>query len=251
MGIVLKFASTPAAPFAHRRSLVLQHTAHAVWSKLLLPVALLALVATASGCGAFRETMPPRSAAEQLILSAAVDRAVQSMRTDWMAGAVIYVDSGNLDCYDKPYVLQRIRHTILANAGRLVPEAAQADVVLEVSSGALSVDKGTFLIGFPEVPVPIPFAAQSITLPELPIFKLTSYIGTGKLLFCAVDAETGSQLFEMPTCYGRSHWRLWKVLLVGPFKSSDVPITAEQEAALSAKRNAAAERTSKAEAADN
>jgi len=187
--------------------------------------ALILLTATAlllAGCGTFRETFPPRSATEQLLLSTAVDEALEHLPTYWMRGVRVYLDDSRLDAYDKPYLLQRLRDTVLAHGGRLTDERGQADVVLEVASGALSVDKGSWLLGIPELPLPIPFAGETLKLPELPLFRLDSYAGKAKLLLTAVDPEDGTRYTQLPLLLGRVQHRHWWLLLAGPFTWSDL-----------------------------
>ncbi len=189
--------------------------------------AAAALLATCvllpAGCGTFRETFPPRSATEQLLLSSAIDEALGRLPTYWMRGATIYLDDSRLDAYDKPYLMQRLRDTVLAHGGRLTAERENADVVLEAASGALSIDKGSWLLGIPELPLPIPFAAETLKLPELRLFKLDSYAGKAKLLLTAVDPQDDTRYAELPLLVGRVQHRHWWLLLVGPFTWSDLP----------------------------
>jgi len=187
-------------------------------------VLCLGLIAPAlPGCGTFRETFPPRSGVEQLLISSAMDRAVEQLPTGWAEGRAVFVDYANLDAYDSPYLKQRIREVVLADGGSLAPGPEQAQVVLEVASGGVSVDKGSWLLGLPQIPLPIPFADETLVLPEAPLFKLSSYAGKAKLLFTALDPATRARFRELPTCYGRSHHRYWWLLFVGPFTTSDLP----------------------------
>ncbi|MFO7955716.1 MAG: DUF6655 family protein [Candidatus Brocadiia bacterium] len=190
--------------------------------RLVTSALLLGCLAVA-GCGSFRETFPPRSASEQLLISEAVDTAVADMPTDWMEDRVVYVETANLDAYDEPYVVQGLRNVVLESGGRLSQGRDGADVVLEVASGALSVDKGQWLLGIPELPLPIPFADETLKLPELPLFKLVSYAGKAKLISTAVEADSGASHMELPVCYGRVHHRLWWAFVMGPFTWSDLP----------------------------
>ncbi len=200
----------------------------------LTAAALLAL--TSAACGTFRETLPQRSASEQFILSAAADRAVAQMPTGWLRGRTVYLDTANLDCYDKAYVVQRLRNTILSGGGFLAGEEDQADAVLEAASGGFSVDKGAFLVGFPEVPLPVPLADQTLVIPELPLFKVATYRGKSKLLLTAIDKRTNGLLCEIPNCYGMATWRIWQFMLLGPFHSTDVPHRPGMEEELAAKK---------------
>jgi hypothetical protein len=184
-----------------------------------LAVCLLAI----AGCSSFRETLPARSATEQVLLSTAVDRAVDGMDKNWMKGKSIYVDDSNLDAYDSEYVVQRVRHAILVNRGELAPKLASAEVVLELASGSLSMDTGGFLIGVPSLEVPVPFGGSALTLPELYLFKHKSYVGKAKLLLNAVSTSTSGAAVEIPISYGLARRSFWWVLFVGPFESGDMP----------------------------
>jgi hypothetical protein len=185
--------------------------------------ALLSVLLALAGCSSSRDTFPPRSATEQLLLSTAADRAVERLQVHWMRGKAIYVDDSHLEAYDKPYVVERVRKEVLKNGGRLVEDRAQAAVVLQVASGALSVDTGDFLIGLPQITIPIPFGGQGLTLPEVAIFKIQSRVGKAKLLFNALDATTGAQVAPLPLAYGTAMRRFWWLLMAGPFDASDTP----------------------------
>jgi len=191
-------------------------------ARFTVAVMLIVLFAVA-GCGSFRETFPPRSASEQLLISEAVDAAVAEMPTDWMTRSAVYIETANLDAYDQFYLVQKLRNTVLENGGSLSPDREAADVVLEVASGGLSVDKGEWLLGIPELPLPIPFADETLKLPEFPLFKLVSYAGKAKLISTAVEAGSGRPHRQLPVCYGRARHRLWWAFIVGPFTWSDLP----------------------------
>jgi len=190
------------------------------WTGILCLLASLPLM---SGCGSFRETFPARSGIEQMLISTAMDRAVEKMPTAWMDGASVFVDDANLDAYDSPYLRQLLRQSVLANGGTLADSRDDASMVLEVASGGVSVDKGNWMFGLPKIPLPIPFAGETLVIPEAPLFRLDSYVGKAKLLFTPVDAATKAQVREIPVCYGRSRHRFWWILLFGPFTTSDLP----------------------------
>ena len=186
-------------------------------------IGALCILTALVGCGTMRETLPARSAMEQLLVSTAADRAIEKMPADGIEGKRVFVDASNLECYDKPYVVQRIRQTVLDNDGRLAENRQDAQVVLEVASGGLSINRRDYLLGLPSIPLPIPFAGETLKLPELPIFKVIFYRGKAKLLFNAIDPTTNSQLYELPVCYGKSLDSFWWILLFGPFERSDLP----------------------------
>lgn len=176
-----------------------------------------------AGCGTVRETLPARSATEQLLISTAADRAVAELPEDIFQGKAVFLDASLLECADKPYVVQRMRTALRQNGARLVDGKDQAELILEAGSGALSIDKRDSLFGLPPLPLPIPFAGETLRLPEVPLWKMITYRGRAKFVFSLVDPATGQQAAELPTSYGNSKETYWWVLVVGPIRSSDLP----------------------------
>lgn len=186
-------------------------------------VVLAAMVLMALGCSSFRETLPGRSATEQVLISTAADRAVEEMPTGWVEGRAVFVNTSNLESYDKTYLVQRLRDAVLDGGGALAENAEGADVVLEVASGGLSVDTSSFLIGIPSTAIPVPFADVGLEVPELALFKRTSYVGKAKLLVNAVDSGQKTQIAEVPLLFGRAYRRFWWFVFIGPIDTSDIP----------------------------
>jgi hypothetical protein len=185
-------------------------------------VAFLAVSgALMTGCGQIRETLPGRSAMEQLLISTAADRAIADMGSGGLRGKAVYLDFTNLDTYDRPYVTQRVRSHVLSSGASVVDTRDEADIVLEAASGGLSVNKRDYLLGLPAIVIPTPVG--EIGSPELPIFKALFYRGKAKMLFTAVDPTTNAEVFQVPMCYGNSHQSHWWFLFMGPFTSSDLP----------------------------
>ncbi len=72
------------------------------------PAVLCLLVLAMAGCTTTRESNPPRTATEQLLISAAVDRAVAGLHLDIPKGARVYVDASNFEGYDSKYAVGSI-----------------------------------------------------------------------------------------------------------------------------------------------
>ncbi len=169
-----------------------------------------------------RETLPGRSATEQLLLSTAADRCVTALPLAGCEGKKVFIQLENLDAFDKPYVQQRLRASVLSAGGRMAEASKDADVVLEVASGALSIDRRDYLVGIPGLPIPIP-SVGTFTTPELALFKIVLMKGKAKMLVTAVDPKEHSQLWEMPVEHGRARTNYWWLLFTGPYEWTDVP----------------------------
>jgi len=176
-----------------------------------------------TGCGSVRETLPDRSAMEQLIISTAADRAIATLPPQELKGKAVFLDTSNLESYDKPYVVQQTKRMVFENGGRLADDRESAQVVLEIASGGLSINRRNYLFGIPAIPLPVPFAGEPLVFPEIPIFKVIFYKGKAKLLFIAVDPASNSQLYKLPMCYGKSLDSYWWFLFFGPFQHTDLP----------------------------
>ena len=185
-------------------------------------VAAAGAVLLASGCGTVRETLPARSAMEELLISAAADDAVAKMDPELFAGKTVALDTANLKCSDKEYVVQRLRAQLLNAGARLVPASDDADIVLEAASGAMSMNKREYLFGVPALPFPVPFGSDTLKIPEIPLWKRISYRGRAKLLLVPVDPETGEKDGRPGALYGKSHETYSWFLLVGPLRLTSV-----------------------------
>ena len=185
-----------------------------LWATLLL--------LTVAGCGTARETFPPRTAQEQALISTAADRAIIQLPSQGWTGKRVFLDVSNLECYDKPYVVARLRQHILSGFGTLAADKAGADMVLEVASGALSIDSRRFLLGIPSFGIPVP-PMGTLNTPELALYKIISYRGRAKLIFSLSDARTQRQVVEIPVCFGEVRDAYWWAILLGPFRCGNLP----------------------------
>src|SRR3954468_3905949 len=100
---------------------------------LLLPALVLAGAAISiSGCGTTRSSDTTRTATEQLLISDAIDRAVQSMNFRTLAGQTVFLDDTKLtDTVDKNYYISTLRQQLLASGCELREKRDDADFVVE------------------------------------------------------------------------------------------------------------------------
>ncbi|MBN2451160.1 MAG: hypothetical protein JXR77_12270 [Lentisphaeria bacterium] len=183
----------------------------------------LALVAVLSGCGTVRDTLPARSALEQSLISTAADRALGELPGEVFGGRRVFLDTVNLDCLDKSYVIGKCRQALLDAGAILVKTADEAEMSLEIASGTLSLNRWEYLFGIPALPMPIPYNGEPLKLPEVPFWKRMVYRGEAKMLLSVIDPKTGARLAELPTRYGSSQFRLSWYFIIGPFRATDMP----------------------------
>jgi len=146
--------------------------------RISLAVLLSGLLA---GCTTRTFSSTPRTAVEQLLLSAAVDRAMEKLTIPELANRKVFIDFTNLKCYDAEYVKVAVRTRIARQGATLVSSADGADYVVEGASGALAMEYKTGTVGLPSLPVPqspIPFPALSLhkKIEQTAIIKLLVFV---------------------------------------------------------------------------
>src|SRR5262245_63766346 len=96
------------------------------------------LLLSLAGCSTTRESEPARTATEQLMISTAVDRALDRLNVKIPEGTKIWVDAANFEGYDSKYAIGAVHDRLLHLGAHLVADRGQADAVVEIRAGALS-----------------------------------------------------------------------------------------------------------------
>ena len=194
----------------------------ATHTKLFVLLALPLMSLFITSCGTVRETLPTRTAREMMLLSTSADRALVKLPANICQDKKVFVSAANLESYDQKYVMQKVRDVALSHGALLVADAKDSQVILEVASGGLSIDKQVNLLGLPEIPISVPFAGEMMS-PEVPIIKRAKLDGRAKILVSAIDTKTKKQVIQIPVMYGGAYVSEWWFLFIGPFRSSDLP----------------------------
>jgi len=130
------------------------------------------------GCSQRVTSTTPRTALEQLVLSGAVDRALERFKLPEIKGKKVHVDLTNLKAYDVEYVRVAVRARFARMGAVLTAKADDADYVAEVASGGLGIESKLSVIGLPSFPVP----SSPIGTPEAPFHRTSEQTGIFKLL---------------------------------------------------------------------
>ncbi len=191
--------------------------------RYLLP-ALLALIVL-GGCTTLRETKPSQTARHQLLLSTAADQASAQIDPNVPAGNRIFVDASNFGSaseYQSAYAINAIKAALLRKGYGLAASADDADTILDISSGALSIDRKEQLFGIPSADIPIPLAGP-LSTPEIALWKSKQRTGVAKFLLTFYSAETGVLQDASEPVYGFSHYDRSSILFYGTTKSNLLP----------------------------
>jgi len=186
-------------------------------------LAILVMVALASGCGTTRMTDTQRTATEQLLVSHAVDGAVSHLDFSALAGKTVFFDAQYLDgTVDRGYVVSSLRQHLLANGCLLQEDRTKATYVVEARSGGIGTDRHSLLIGIPQMTVPTFVPGQPSQIPEIPLAKKSDQQGMAKIAVFAYNRLSGRAVWQSGVIQATSSARDTWVLGTGPFQRGSV-----------------------------
>jgi len=191
--------------------------------RTLLPMLAVAIVL--AGCTTLRETEPAETARQQLLVSAAADEASAQIAPNLPVGNTIYVDTslfGTSEERQDLYAINAITASLLQKGYNLAESPDEADAILKVSNGALSIDSTSKLFGIPSASIPIPLTGP-LNTPELALWKSEERTGVAKFLLVFYDARTGALLDANGPVYGFSHYDRTSTLFFGRTRSTLIP----------------------------
>lgn len=196
---------------------------HRTGAGLIAIVALIPAMLALGACTTVRETSPQRSATEQLLISTAVDRAVERMSVKVPAGTKVFVDAGQLDGSDGRYAASAMKDRLLRGGANLVVDRGKADAVVEIRAGALSIDDRKTLIGIDRFDIPVPFAGQAANIPEIALYREKERLGVAKLAATSYRTSDGGLIDSTGPQFGYSHVDERVLLFFFSWRSSDLP----------------------------
>jgi hypothetical protein len=178
------------------------------------------LAALLSGCATTKESDTARTGIEQLLVSSAVDQALDKVNLAPIRGAKVYLEEKYLDCVDKNYVIVSLEERLLRSGSTLVGKPEEADVVMHVTSGGVGTDRQEKYVGISEIPLPPP---SPISIPQVSLLSRTRANGTAKLRIVAFDVKTRQPVLGGDAVLARSDFKSWKVMGAGPVETGSVP----------------------------
>lgn len=188
-------------------------------------VSVIAIICTLAlcGCGTMKTTNSKRTATEQLIVTDAVDRAIDEIDFSVLAGKAVFIDVSPLaDGEDSKYLASSIRQQVLSCGGLLKEKKDDADYVLEIRAGALGTDEQQIIYGIPELTVPTFVGSATMTIPEISVAKRVGQRATAKIAVFAYNRKTGFPLWQSGSREKDSNVRSLWVLGGGPYRTGDI-----------------------------
>ncbi len=170
-----------------------------------------------AGCTSASSSNTARTGTEQLLVSNAVDLALSKVDFEAFGGRNIFIEEKYLDCVDKNYVLSSVRHRVLMQGSQLVAKPEEAEVVLELRSGAVGTNTSNSFLGIPQIQIPGLFAT-----PEIKFVNRVNQTGLAKIGLVAYDAKSHQVLGDGGVSLAKSDENNWYVLGIGPWQNGTV-----------------------------
>ena len=189
---------------------------------------LVLLLGSAVGCvNKQRMTEPIRTVGEQLLLSTSIDRALSELDLEAIGrlkGFKVYLSTVYLQTLDQEYLIGSLRDLLLSSGVLVVDDIAQAEMIVEIRSGANSLDSASVTAGIAEdQALPNPVTGAPIALPELAFFKKQNIVSLTKVALVAYHADSREHVFSSGTLLGGAYERHYQFLGLIRLRFTDVP----------------------------
>ena len=150
---------------------------------------LAIVVCSICGCSSNRQSNTARTATEQLLISNAVDQSLNKSDFSPLAGSCVFVEEKYIDCTDKGYIIGSVRHKVMQAGATLAAKPEEADVIMELRSGAVGTDVSSSYLGIPGFTMP-----GMIGIPDIKLVTKDSQKATAKIGILVYDAKTHREL---------------------------------------------------------
>ncbi|MBK28658.1 MAG: hypothetical protein CMO77_07465 [Verrucomicrobiales bacterium] len=195
---------------------------------LISRLSLALLISICTGCvNKIRMTEPTRSLGEQLLISTSIDRSLSLLDPEAIGrlkGFKVFISSTYIKTLDQEYLVGSLRDILLSNGALVVDESENADMIVEVRSGANSLDTSNATLGISEdQSLPNPVTGAPVALPEIAFYKKENNLASTKLAIVAYKAKSREHVFSSGTLLGGAFDKHFQVLGIIRFRFTDVP----------------------------
>ena len=195
------------------------------------PALVCMLLASAlCGCATQRVTDPPRTATEQFLLSEAAIQAVAPLSFEVLHGRRVFVDDRFFTSTERSFVLGELRAKLLLSGVQLAADQKEAEIVVEVRSPGIGIDRYDSIIGIPSIGATsgATSAAAGVPLggfvtPEIALVKETRQVSFAGIAYVAYWVDTGEVVASSGPSIGKAYRDDWWVLGFGPRTIGTIP----------------------------
>lgn len=198
------------------------------FARILLAIsALTVLIVT--GCG----TTTKRAGTEQLLISDAVDKAVDRIDFSSLEGVKVYLDSRYISSMrtnlfiDANYVTSALRQQLTASGAMVQDDRETAKLIVEPRVGALGADGHDVTYGIPQSgalssAVNVVSGSSIPVIPEISLGRTDAQAGVAKLVVFAYDRETREPVWQSGLAKAESTSSSTWILGAGPFQRGSI-----------------------------
>ncbi len=189
------------------------------------PVGLAVVLLGAAGCGTTRWSDTSRTATEQLVISNAIDRAVNEINFEPLAGKEVYFDAQYLKgVTDEHYVVSSLMQHMLSYGCILKESRHEAEYVVVARAGVVGTNRHDVMLGVPSVNLPTVTAISGVpsAIPEIPFAKTTEQKGVAKIAVFAMNRHTGQAVWQSGAFPVTSSAKDTWIFGTGPFQRGSI-----------------------------
>lgn len=172
-------------------------------------------------------TDTPRTADEEFLLTQAATRAVAKLSVDALRGRSVWLtseyafsttrpfeqsfltDQVRAPQFENAYLIAELRSRLLEIGARLAGSRDKCDIVLEVRTGALAVNRADFLLGIPALALGGTSSTTvnnlAVATPDLAIYKNTKQDGYASVAVVGYWRNTGEVIVNSGPFVGHTH----------------------------------------------
>ena len=184
---------------------------------------------TCCGCG----TTTKRTGTEQLLISDAVDKAVDKIDFSALNGVKVYLDSRYISSLrtnlfiDSNYVTSSLRQQLTAAGALVQDDREQAKLIVEPRVGALGADGNDVTYGVPQSgalssAVSVVSGSTIPVIPEISLGRTDAQSGVAKLVVFAYDRESREPVWQSGLAKAESTSSSTWILGAGPFQRGSI-----------------------------
>lgn len=180
------------------------------------------------GCGTTKWSDTSRTATEQLLLSYAIDHAVEKIDFSILSGKKVFVECGAIaEATDNKYISNAIRQHVATCGGLLCDEKGESEYIIELRTGAVGTDRNDLLYGIPAFTIPAFTIGSTSTgtgavIPEIPFVKRTNQRAVCKIAVFAYHRESGKPLWCSGNRQSESRAKAWWIFGAGPINRGSI-----------------------------
>jgi hypothetical protein len=210
-------------------------------------IPLFLLIFATGGCATIRVTDPAHTATEQFLMSQAITAALKQLNVDALRDRKVWLETGYLTgaeqimvngevrqrmftTPEQAFAAAELRERLLLGGARIVQDKKLADIIVEVRSGGIGIDRLENLIGVPASVLGGGLAGSAtsgvpISIPEIALYKNTRQRGFASISFVAYRADTGEYVTSSGPYIGRTLRDDFWLFGAGPRTVGNIPTT--------------------------